>query len=1023
MTRKPEYFFSVALILIWCAQAFALDPSLDITQYAHKTWKARDGFPRDAVQSIAQTRDGYLWLGTRSGLIRFDGVSHIEPAVRLPSPVIYALTAGPDGSLWIGTGKGLVQWKDGKSTEYRDFSGYTVPNILVDHEGTIWVGASSATGRLCSIRELNVRCEGGDGSLGRGPISSYADNHGNLWLGLMTGLSRWKPGPSTFYETPGQELLVSSLLENRSGALLVGTTAGLFRFTDGHWESQSPADKKMGVVERLLRDKDGGLWIGTNHGLLHVHDGRTDVYARSDGLSGDDVLSLYEDVEGDIWVGTVDGVDQFRSFAIPTVSRAQGLLRAPDSVLAASDGSIWVGADNGLNRLKDGSITNYPVRPVFGRNTMHEDGPAAGKAGRGTDDRTQAGAGSLAMDNQGRMWVAASDKISWFENGRFVPVTDAPGGYVYTISSDQPGSLWISHTKALIHLLGSRITERIAWEKLGSADFASSLLVDPSPGGLWLGFFQGGVAHVEHDQLRARYGQRDGVGTGTVWSLYRDEHGGLWAATDGGLSHLSNGHVKTLTTSDGLPCNTVLWIIQDDLQAFWLGTACGVLRVDQRDLEGWLIGTIRNVHPTVFDSSDGVRSSGTSALSTPSVTKSTDGRLWFKQLDGIGIIDPHHLVTNRLPPPVQIERLIGDREAYGGIPGLRLPPLVRDLQIGYTALSLVAPEKVQFRYRLEGHDRDWQSVGNRRQAFYTDLPPGHYRFRVIASNNSGVWNEKGASLDFSIAPAFWQTLWFRALCAVAFAGLLWMLYLLRARQVAREFERTLDARVDERTQVARELHDTLLQSFNAVLLHFGMAARLVRSQPEAAQKLLDETIEQARRAVKEGREAVQGLRSSVTEREEFSETLRTLTEELARDPTHGGTVDARLSIEGTPRTLRPLVRDEIYRIASEALRNAFRHAEASRIELELRYDDDCFELRVRDDGKGISSKFVAQEVPGHFGLQGMRERAERIGGKLTLWSAPGSGTEVVLSVPASAVYSKGDRTAHSWLGRKIYRRG
>jgi signal transduction histidine kinase len=375
---------------------------------------------------------------------------------------------------------------------------------------------------------------------------------------------------------------------------------------------------------------------------------------------------------------------------------------------------------------------------------------------------------------------------------------------------------------------------------------------------------------------------------------------------------------------------------------------------------------------------------------------------------------------------VHIEQIIADRKTYEMTSyekgDLRLPPLVRDLEIDYTALSLVAPERNQFRYKLEGYDGDWQRVGARRQAFYTQLSPGNYRFRVVASNNSGVWNEKGASLDFSIAPAYWQTTWFRALCAAAILAFIWMLFWLRMRQLAHEFDMKVEARVEERTRIARELHDTLLQSFNGLLLRIRTVHTLLSKRPDEARQILESAIDDAREALTEGRQAVQGLRSSAVDSQEFTQAIKTLTEELVNDPTGAGAAEMRLNIEGTARPLRPLIRDEIYRIASEALRNAFRHAGATRIEIQLGYDERSFELRVRDDGKGIDPQFLRDEgKPGHFGLHGMRERAERLGGKFTVWSAPASGTEVVLTVPGATAYGTDESTGPSWLARKVYR--
>jgi signal transduction histidine kinase len=375
--------------------------------------------------------------------------------------------------------------------------------------------------------------------------------------------------------------------------------------------------------------------------------------------------------------------------------------------------------------------------------------------------------------------------------------------------------------------------------------------------------------------------------------------------------------------------------------------------------------------------------------------------------------------------PVHIEQVIADGKSYDASSGLRLPPLVRDLAIGYTGLSFVAPEKVLFRYKLEGWDRDWQNVGNRRDAFYTNLAPGHYRFRVTACNNCAVWNEAGTFLDFSIAPAYWQTNWFRAACVAAFMVLLWLLYRMRLRQLARQFNLRLEERVNERTRIARDLHDTLLQSFHGLLLRFQTASELFPMRPAEAKQTLDSAIEQVAHAITEGRDAVQGLRSSTVVTDGLELAINALGEELAGSETNPNAAEFHVVVEGTPRDLHPILRDEVYRIAVEALRNAFRHAEARRIEVEIRYDERQFGLRVRDDGKGIDSKLLCEdERPGHFGMRGMRERAELLGSRMTVWSELDSGTEVELSIPAAKAYATADghrrsRVAERFAGKLV----
>ncbi len=382
------------------------------------------------------------------------------------------------------------------------------------------------------------------------------------------------------------------------------------------------------------------------------------------------------------------------------------------------------------------------------------------------------------------------------------------------------------------------------------------------------------------------------------------------------------------------------------------------------------------------------------------------------------MLDPSRLTQKALPAPTYIESLVADRKEFKATPDLKLPPNPRDLQIDYTSPTFSIPQKVNFRYRLDNYDRDWHEAGTRRQAFYTDLPPGKYSFRVIAANSDGVWNDSAAKMDFFVAPAYWQTNWFRALCAIAFLGLVWATYQRRVRQLHHQFEMTLDARVSERTRIARDLHDTLLQSFQGVLPRFQAAIYKLPEHPTDARETLEAAVDQASQAITEGRDAVQGLRASTVEKNDLAMAIRGVAEELASVDTHQSSPAFRVAVQGIPRNLHPILRDEVYRIAAEALRNAFRHAQAHQVEVELRYDEKDFRLRIRDDGRGIHREVLSGDGrEGHFGLHGMRERAKLAGGELAIWSEVDSGTEVELSIPASRAYTKPVR--RFWFFEKI----
>ena len=1016
---------AACMLLVCRVDAFALASSLDVSQYAHTAWKVGEVLPSGLIRAIAQTPDGYLWLGTEFGLLRFDGVRAVPweaPAAQhLPTSDIRSLQGARDGRLWIGTFRGLASWKDGKLSHYPELDGQVIEALLEDREGTIWVaGWAPSVGRLCRIQNGDIQCYGEDGRFGSGVTPVYEDGGGNLWAGAMNGLWRWKLGPPSLYPMPDPTQRIYALADSDDGGILIAKHSGVTKLRNGKTEAYPLPAGLQFQPHRLLRDRNGGLWMGAlvDSGLLHIHEGKADLFTTADGLSGASVSALFEDREGNIWVATVDGLDRFREFAVPMISVQQGLAsRGMGSILAARDGSLWLGTSEGLNRWNRGEITVYRSRPQRGVRGASQ----SASNPRTVREITDSGlpekiAESIFEDHRGQIWVGTQSGVAFLKSGRFAPVSSVPSGVVHSIAGDSAGNLWMSHQEGLFHLLEARLVERIPWAQLGRREPATALLHDARHGGLWLGFRDGGVAYFNDSQIRASYAAAEGLGEGMIRSFHPDASGSLWAATDGGLSRIKDGRVLTLTSRNGLPCNTVHWMMEDDAHAVWLYTVCGLVRIARSELDAWTSNPKQTIQAAVFDSSDGVSNHLYPGGYDANVAKSADGKLWFLRLGGVSVLDPHHLAFNELPPPVHIEQVTADDKSYDATNGLRLPARLRDLSIDYTALSLVAPEKVRFRYMLEGQDAFWKEVVNDRKVQYSNLPPGSYRFRVTASNNSGVWNDTGATLEFSIAPAYYQTPWFAALLVIATAALLWEAYRLRVAHIARQFERTLDARVSERTRIARDLHDTLLQSFHGLLLRFQTVSYLLPEHPADAKQTLDGAIQQAATAITEGRDAVQGLRKSTVERNDLAVAIRTLGDQLASQSAVDRPPTFNVAVEGQPRDLHPIVRDEIYKIAAEALRNTFRHAHATKVEVEIHYDDEQFRLRVRDDGKGIDPKVVAdQALEGHYGLRGMPERAAVIGGKLVVWSEAGAGTEVELRLPARIVYPITAR--RSWLSR------
>jgi len=460
----------------------------------------------------------------------------------------------------------------------------------------------------------------------------------------------------------------------------------------------------------------------------------------------------------------------------------------------------------------------------------------------------------------------------------------------------------------------------------------------------------------------------------------------------------------------------VVGMAEDKSGRFWIATSDHVLRVPRDKL---LSGVVKVVDVREYDQVDGLESTE-GVERSQSVVSDSAGRIWFSLRSGLSFVNPSQITDYSLPALPHIEAITADNNTANLAASVRIPPSPRRITFEYTGLSLAVPGRIQFRYFLEGFDSSWSQPVAAREAVYTNLGPGSYRFRLVASNSEGLWNGPETAIALNVAPAYYQTYWFRLSCIAAFLGMLAAAYQLRLRQLSREFNLRLEERVAERTRIARDLHDTLLQSFQGLLLRFQAATNLLPDRPEEAKRSFDRAIDQAAQAITEGRDTVQGLRSSTTVTNDLALAITTLGHELASGETNPNAAEFEMAVEGTTRDLHPILRDEVYRIAGEALRNAFKHAQAERIEVEIRYDERQLRVRVRDDGKGIDAKHLNEdERPGHYGLRGMRERAKPLGGKLAVWSELDSGTEVELRIPASRAYVTSTGRRRSWLAEKL----
>ena len=550
----------------------ASEPSLEVSQYAHTSWTVRDGFSLGAVFAMAQTPDGYLWLGNGSGLFYFDGVRFVRwqsPAgEQRPIAGVYSLLCARDGTLWIGTFEGLASWRDGRLTWFHEFDKMFVTSMLEDHNRTVWIGTLTRDGgRLCTVQSGRGTCSGDDGRFGAFVWSLHEDHTGTLWVGADSGVWKWAPGSPRRYPTPG--VRVGDLSASEDGQLLIGIRGKRLRHLIGEKVDVYPIRRTVAPTallqdddvdsNKLLRDSKGALWIGTEQrGLVHVQRGRADTFAKSDGLSGDIICSLFEDREGNIWVSTSAGLDRFRELPVRSYSRKQGLSSDKiASVVAATDGSLWLAAPVGLTRWKDGQTT------IFRRTSGLP------------DDSAQ----SLFEDPRGRIWVFTKGGLAYSDGSRFVAVPGVPSDEVFSITGDEAGNLWLSGNRGLTHLRSARIVEHFPWSTVRRTQQAKVVLSDK--GGVWLSFWNdGGVEYFKDGQLRASFGVADGLGKGVVPGIQLDEDGTLWAATASGISRIKDGHVATLTSANGLPCETIHATMWDDSGALW--AYCRVRAVSHR---------------------------------------------------------------------------------------------------------------------------------------------------------------------------------------------------------------------------------------------------------------------------------------------------------------------------------------------------------------------------------------------------------------------------------------------------------
>jgi signal transduction histidine kinase/ligand-binding sensor domain-containing protein len=1025
--RWDRWWTSTALLvlLLLSRTGATLQTDLSLTQLQHTAWKTSDGAPAD-IWALTQSPDGFLLLGTGRGLFRFDGV--IFERIVLPDKSdaafrnVTALTSVSPQELWMGYyAGGVSHLKDGVLTNFTQMDGIPkgwVTSFAQESNGTLWVAALEGLGRFADGRWEIVSSNWS--YPGNSAHWVLLDRTGTLWVAGGDTVAFLRRGSRKFEDTGIRSGYASTLALAPDGAVwLAGESIVPRPLTqNGSLIAQPITSSKLDSTKRLLIDKDGAIWAtDASRGGIYRSTERvvrdpdsgsqnlpatTERFGESSGLTSDKSVPIFEDREGNIWVGSNLGLNRFRATPFVPESRVPATSRMGYSFAAAPDGHVWISSDNDIFEVHGSSIERVMHLPTRIR--------------------------SAYRDLSGALWLGTEKGLVELNNHeqKFVPLPPSsqaiPYEYVHAIASDGAQGLWISViNRGLLRLHDDAWEVPAAPLNLGAT--APTALWTDGAQRQWFGYSDGTVRMREGTSTRV-YGSNDGLRVGPI-TLIRGSGPGIFVAGEWGLARLQDNQFQTLSASRSDAFSGITGIIVGAKDDIWLNGNRGVVYMTSLALADAYREPQSKLRFELYDVHDGLPGYAQQNEDATAIA-SSDGKLWFATNHGVAWVDPGHRPRNRLAPDVVIRNFRVDGRNYPTVGLVEIPRLAQSLRIDYTALSLVAPERVSFRYQLEGADDGWRYAANERSVSYADLHPGRYTFRVTASNNDGVWSEAGTSISFVIPPAYYQTTWFLIALGLLFAGFLWFTYYMRLRHVTerqrKRIEQRMEDRFSERTRIARELHDTLLQSLQGSLMRYQVAHELLPEHPSEAKQDLGKAIDQTVHAISEGRNAVQGLRAIKADTNDLADSIKTLVEELALNVSPQERV-FRVGLQGTPQPLRAAVLNEIYDIAGEALRNARQHSQATEIEVELHYDADQLRLRIRDNGIGIDPKFLnGQGATGHYGLCGMRERAELVGGNLAIWSAPAAGAEVELIIPAAQAYVAAQPRRFLWLSRVLSKR-
>ena len=949
-----------------------------LSDYRITSWAGGDGITLGEVRSITQDQDGYLWLASDAGLVRFDGIRFarsdiVAGSTQLPTAPTRAVYFARDGSLWAGygDGMGIYRIRNGgvRDVYLRDQIAGLVNVITEDRSGALWVGHDDGLHRFAAGRWERIELPETGSNRRVGDV--HEDRAGTLWVAASSGLYR-RSASGVFERAPHTEGIARAVSEDQDGRLWTTDERTGFRRADAGDRNHLFEARGMSV----FHDSRGSVWVTTiGQGVWHVRNtgarGAAPIVERATvqtGLASDENSDVFEDRDGNIWVGSIQGLNRLTPHKVMSLADI-GVVRA---LTVGVHGTAWVGTTAGLIELTG-------VTP-------HSRGQARVVS--------TAEIRALHTAGDGTVWAATDQGLYRVMRGHLVPAAlHGPRlQRISSIASDRRGTLWVcDEAQGLFHVTDGRL-EHVAAATDGSAVAPAFAHVDDA-GRLWIAFRGGVVRRLDPDGHVEQYGPAEGLTHSTVYTIHHDRLGELWIGGTDGLSRLDGNRFQTVRFQNDAPFRTATAVMDDDAGNLWVGVAFfGVIRVGREEISRAMSDASHRLRYHVYDPSYGASYPNQSY--SGSSGRGADDALWFVTSGGVTVLDPRELRSSEkqaAPSRPRIEGLTADDRRYTSGAALTLPPRTSRLRIDYTVVSLSSLERIRFRYRLDGFDTTWVDGTGPRQALYTNLPPGSYRFRLQASSNEVNWDDAESDWSFAIQPMFYQTRWFYAVCALGLALAAIGIWHLRVRQVRKEVAMVFG----ERIRLSREIHDTLLQSLVGLALQLDSAAHDARDTSSRTRTQLVGMRKQVEDYIREVRQSIWDLRSPSLDRYGLIGALRATGERLT-----AGKVGFALTVTGTPRPCPPKMETHILRIGHEAVMNAVRHADARQVQMEIGFDEDVLRLRVVDDGRGFNPGGLGvPSLARHYGLASMKERATDAGGRCTIESASGSGVEVLAEFP------------------------